>query len=558
MTQPAKKLNTQTGAELLVRSLEAQGVKYVFGIPGAKIDKVFDTLLDSKIETVVCRHEQNAAFIAGGIGRMTGKAGVALVTSGPGCSNLVTGLATANSEGDPVVAIGGAVTISNRLKQIHQSMDTVSLFRPITKFSAEIDSAEAVSEIVANAFRAAESGRPGAAFISAPQDIMTAEADGDVLTPAAPEILGPADSKTIAAAAALINGAERPVLMVGLLASQPRAAEAVHILLAKTRLPVVCTYQGAGLVPRELFESFGGRVGLFHNQPADKLLDAADVVVAVGYNPIEYEPGLWNKGRKRHLIDIDAVPADIDKDYRPQLELIGDIAATLEALAAQVEPKNSSADAKLLDDIARDRTEFAERAAGLNGVPIHPMRLVHELQNVLRDDMTLCLDMGSFHIWLARHLYSFRARQVLITNGQQTLGVSLPWAIAACLVRPSEKVISISGDGGFLFSAMELETAVRLKCNFVHLVWIDGSYDMVGIQEIAKYGRPSGVAFGPVDVVRFAEAFGAQGLKIETPDQVAPTLKKALAMQGPVVVGIPVDYRDNHRLMEMVHPGVLN
>jgi acetolactate synthase-1/2/3 large subunit len=558
MTQAAKKLSPQTGAELLVKSLEAQGVKYVFGIPGAKIDKVFDTLLDSNIKTVVCRHEQNAAFIAGGIGRMTGKAGVALVTSGPGCSNLVTGLATANSEGDPVVAIGGAVTISNRLKQIHQSMDSVSLFRPITKFSAEIDSAEAVSEIVANAFRAAESGRPGAAFISAPQDIMTAEADGDVLTPALPEMLGRADTEAIAAAAALINGAERPLLMLGLLSSQPRAAEAVHVLLAKTKLSVVCTYQGAGVVPRELFDRFGGRIGLFHNQPADKLLDAADVVVTVGYNPIEYEPGLWNKGRKRHLIHIDAVPADIDKDYRPQVELTGDIAATLHALAAQVEPKKSSTDAKLLSDIARDRTEFAERAAALNGVPIHPMRLVHELQNVLSDDMTLCLDMGSFHIWLARHLYSFRARQVLITNGQQTLGVGLPWAIAACLVRPSEKVISISGDGGFLFSAMELETAVRLKCNFVHLVWIDGSYDMVGIQEIAKYGRPSGVAFGPVDVVRFAEAFGAKGLKIETPDQVTPTLKKALAMQGPVVVGITVDYWDNHHLMEMVHPGVLN
>jgi len=558
MTQPAKKLNTQTGAGLLVKSLEAQGVEYVFGIPGAKIDKVFDTLLDSKIKTVVCRHEQNAAFIAGGIGRMTGKAGVALVTSGPGCSNLVTGLATANSEGDPLVAIGGAVSISNRLKQIHQSMDTVSLFRPITKFSAEIDSPQAVSEIVANAFRAAESGRPGAAFISAPQDIMTGETDGDVLTPIAAEMLGPADSKTVAAAAALINGAERPVLMLGLLASQPRAAEAVRALLAKAKLPVVCTYQGAGVVPRELFDRFGGRVGLFHNQPADKLLDAADTVVAVGYNPIEYEPGLWNKGCKRYLIHIDAVPADIDKDYRPQLELTGDIAATLHALADQVEPKKSVADVRLLSDIARDRTEFSERAAALNGVPIHPMRLVHELQSLLSDDMTLCLDMGSFHIWIARHLYSFRARQVLITNGQQTLGVGLPWAIAACLVRPSEKVMSISGDGGFLFSAGELETAVRLKCNLVHLVWIDGSYDMVGIQEMAKYGRLSGVNFGPVDVARFAESFGAKGLKIESTDQIGPTLKKALAMQGPVLIGIPVDYRDNHRLMEMLHPGVLN
>jgi acetolactate synthase-1/2/3 large subunit len=399
-----------------VKSLEARGVNYVFGIPGAKIDQVFDTRMDSTIKTVVCRHEQNAAFITGGIGRMTGKAGVALVTSGPGYSNLVTGLVTANPEGDPVVAIGGAVPAADRLKHIHQSMDIVSLFRPITTFSAEIDAPQAVSEVVANAFRAAESGRPGAAFISAPRDIMTGGADGDVQTPVAPEMLGPADADAIAAAAALINGAERPVLLLGLLASQPRAAEAVRVLLGNTKLPVVCTDQGAGVVPRDLFDRFGGRVGLFHNQPADKLLDAADVVIAVGYNAVEYEPGLWNKGRTRHLLHIDAVYADVDKDYRPQLELTGDIAATLRVLAAQVEQTTPSADAKLLSEIARERRQLAAQAAALNGVPIHPMRLVHELQQVLSDDMTLCVDMGSFHIWLARYLYSFRARQVLISR----------------------------------------------------------------------------------------------------------------------------------------------
>jgi acetolactate synthase-1/2/3 large subunit len=321
---------------------------------------------------------------------------------------------------------------------------------------------------------------------------------------------------------------------------------------------VVCTYQGAGVVPRELFDCFGGRIGLFHNQPADRLLDAADVVVTVGYNPVEYEPGLWNKGRERQLVHIDGVPAEIDKDYRPQLNLTGDIAATLRALAALIDRKTPSADIDLLSEIARDRTQFAQRAAAMNGVPIHPMRLVHELQDLLTNDVTLCLDMGSFHIWLARHLYSFRPRQVLITNGQQTLGVGLPWAIAACLVRPSDKVISISGDGGFLFSAGELETAVRLKCNLVHLVWIDGSYDMVRFQEMAKYGRASGVDFGPVDIVQFAESFGAKGLKIETPDEIAPTLKRALSTEGPAVIGIPVDYRDNHQLMEIVHPNVLN
>jgi acetolactate synthase-1/2/3 large subunit len=448
--------------------------------------------------------------------------------------------------------------MENRLKQIHQSMDTVSLFRPITKFSAEIDSPQAVSEVVANAFRAAESGRPGAAFISAPQDVMMSGADGEVLTPVSPHVLGPANADAIRTAAYLINKAERPVFLLGLLASQSRASEAIRALLANAKAPVICTYQGAGVVSRELFHYFGGRVGLFHTQPADRLLDAADLVVTIGYNPVEYEPGLWNKGRKRDLVHIAVTPADIDKNYRPRIELIGDIAATIQALAARVERNNPSPDAQLLDEIARDRKQFAKHAATLNGVPIHPIRLVHELQRILSDDMTLCLDMGSFHIWLARYLYSFRARQVLISNGQQTLGVGLPWAIAACLVRPGEKVISISGDGGFLFSAVELETAVRLKCNLIHLVWIDGSYDMVRFQEVAKYGRPSGVDFGPVDVVPFAQAFGAHGLRIETPDQIASTLQQALIMEGPVVIGIPVDYRDNHQLMETVHPGVLN
>jgi acetolactate synthase I/II/III large subunit len=548
---------TQTGADLLVKSLEAQGVEYIFGIPGAKIDNVFDTLLDSKIKTVVCRHEQNAAFIAGGIGRITGKAGVALVTSGPGCSNLVTGLATANSEGDPVVAIGGAVATADRLKQIHQSMDTVNLFRPITKFSAEVDSPDSVSEVIANAFRSAESGRPGAAFVSVPKDIMAGTAKGDILTPASPGILGPADADAINEAVRLIGNAKQPVLLLGLLASQPAAAQAIRGLLTKTKFPVVCTYQGAGVVPREHVDRFGGRVGLFHTQPADKLLDAADVVLAVGFNPIEYEPRLWNHDKKRDLIQLDVVPADIDKDYRPQLELTGNIAATIKELAMRLEGK-LPANSALLAEIVQGRAIFAQRAAALNGAPIHPMRLVKELQMLLSDDMTLCLDMGSFHIWLARHLYSFRARQILMTNGQQTLGVGLPWAIAACLVRPHEKVISISGDGGFLFSAMELETAVRLKCNLVHLVWIDGAYDMVGFQEVAKFGRTSGVDFGPVDVVRFAEAFGAKGLKIETPDQIASTIKQALTMQGPVIVGVPVDYRDNHQFMEIVHSGALN
>ena len=544
----------KTGAELLVESLEAQGVKHVFGIPGAKVDKVFDSLRDSSIETIVCRHEQNAAFIAGGIGRMTGKAGVVLVTSGPGVTNLTTGLITATSEGDPLVAIGGAVGLENALKQVHQSGDQVGLLRPVTKFSAEMDSPNSVAEVVANAFRAAESGRPGAAYINARMNIMVGEANGDVLTPVAPESLGPANAQAIAVAADLINRAQRPLLFLGMLASQPGNAQAVRELLRKTRLPVVSTYQAAGVVSHDLADLFGGRVGLFHTQPADHLLDAADLVITVGYDPIEYEPAQWNKGRKRNLIHVDGLRSDADRDYHPQIELTGDIAATLQVLSGELKSRTLTSELAFLKEIARNREEFTKAAIAKTGMPVHPMRLVHELQQLLTEDTTLCCDMGSFHIWLARHLYSFRPRQVLITNGQQTLGVALPWGIAACLVRPTEKVISISGDGGFLFSAMELETAVRLKCNLVHIVWIDGSYDMVRFQAMAKYGRASAVDFGPVDFVKYAEAFGARGVQIENPDQIAPSLKKALATSGPVIVGIPVDYRENFRLAQDLQP----
>jgi len=545
----------QTGAKLVVRTLEAQGVSHVFGIPGAKIDAVFDALVDSKIKTVVCRHEQNAAFIAGGIGRMTGKAGVAIATSGPGVSNLVTGLATANSEGDPIVALGGAAPTSESLKPVHQSLDGVSVLRPVTKYSVSVGSPDAVGEALANAFRAAESGRPGAAYVNLPKDIIAAPCAHDVLAPPKHSGLGPADSAAIAEAARLINAAENPVVLLGLLASKPANAEAVHEFIGRCKLPVVGTFQSAGALSAHLFENFGGRVGQLANQPADELLDSADLVITVGYDPIEYPPSEWNRTNPRKLIHVDVLPADLDNCYRPCVELQGNIAATLNQLTSLVKRAHRSAlSDKLLRQIMSHREELATAAAELAGKPIHPMRLVHELQPFLNTDVTLSLDMGSFHLWLARHLYSYNPRQILITNGQQTLGVALPWAIAASIIRPAEKVLSISGDGGFLFSAAELETAVRLKQNIVHMVWIDGSYDMVGVQEKVKYGRTSGVDFGPVDVVKYAEAFGATGLMIRSPEEITPVLKRALDYhKGPVLIGVHVDYRDNHKLFEMVN-----
>ena len=547
-------MNTpKNGAELVVQTLEARGVEYIFGVPGAKIDTVFNALVDSSIKTVVCRHEQNAAFIAGGIGRMTGRAGVCIATSGPGVSNLTTGLATANSEGDPIVALGGAVPMADGLKQIHQTMDAVSIMKPVTKFSATVGAPHAVTEVLNNAFRAAEGGRPGAAYVNLPMDVMMAPAGSRLLELPFKSGPGPADSGAIAEAGRLLTAAENPVVLLGLLASKPANAEAVRAFLEQNKLAVVGTFQSAGAVGEHLLESFGGRVGQIANQPADRLLASADLVVTIGYDPVEYWPPHWNKGNTRKIIHIDVLEPDLDAEYCPYVELTGDIAQTLVALTPLVNRRERSAlSDHILQAIAAERAHLAQQAALKDGIPIHPLRLVSELQKVLETDVTLCLDMGSFHLWLARYLYSFRARQVLISNGQQTLGVALPWGIAACLVRPHEKVISISGDGGFLFSSMELETAVRLKCNLVHMIWIDGSYDMVAEQEKLKYGRSSGCDLGPVDPEKYAEAFGAAGMMIRTPDEIAPTLKKALATVGPVIIGVNVDYSDNHKLFEMV------
>lgn len=383
---------------------------------------------------------------------------------------------------------------------------------------------------------------------------MAAPAKCGVITPPTHSAEGPADSAAVKEAARLINQAKRPVVLLGLLASKPENAAAIHELIASGRLPVVGTFQAAGAISANLFSSFGGRVGQLSNQPADKILAAGDLVITIGYDPVEFWPSIWNKGNKRTIVRLDLLPADIDNSYSPAVELIGDIAATIRLLTPLISHSAPDAVIKgLLDKIAEARQELARSSAAMNGTPIYPLRLVSELQHLLTPDTTLCLDMGSFHLWMARHLYSFRSRQMLISNGQQTLGVALPWAIAATLVRPAEKVLSISGDGGFLFSAMELETAVRLQSHLVHMIWIDGTYNMVAVQEEQKYGRPSGTTFGPMDPVKYAESFGAHGFMIQSPDQIQGVLKQAFDTPGPVLIGVHVDYRDNHKLFELVN-----
>ncbi|MFD3248415.1 acetolactate synthase AlsS [Rahnella aquatilis] len=543
------------GADLVVAQLEAQGVRHVFGIPGAKIDRVFDSLIDSHIKTIPVRHEANAAFMAGAVGRLTGKAGVALVTSGPGCSNLITGVATATSEGDPLVALGGAVKRADHVKQVHQTMDTVAMFRPVTKYSAEVTSSSALAEVLANGFRAAEFGRPGAAFISLPMDIVNEPAHGKLLT-SQPPVLGSAPHDAILQVAQLLKQAKNPVLLLGLMASQPRNAEAIRRLLHKSDLPVTSTYQAAGVIDQASFHRFAGRVGLFNNQAGDRLLRNADLVITIGYSPVEYEPVQWSNG-SAELVHIDVMPAETDSDYLPDVELVGDIADTLDLLTAQIQQRIdlSASSVAILEDRRQQRELLAQKGRSLNQFAIHPLRLVRAMQDIVNSDVTLCVDMGSFHIWIARYLYSFRARQVLISNGQQTMGVALPWAIGAALVDPGRKVVSVSGDGGFMQSSMELETAVRLGVNLLHIIWVDEAYNMVAIQEEKKYHRTSGIQFGPIDFKAYADAFGAKGFAVTSAETLESTLRAAMDVQGPAVVAVPVDYSDNALLMGQLEMG---
>lgn len=542
------------GANAIVDSLINHDVKFVFGIPGAKIDRVFELLEHSKNSRtpkfILTRHEQNAAFMAAGVGRITGKPGVVLTTSGPGASNLATGLVTATAEGDPVLAISGQVQRTDLLRLTHQSMKNAALFEPITKYSAEVQEPENISEVIANAYQEAEAAKQGASFVSVPQDVTDAEVKTSVIAPLEAPKLGPASPIESTLLSQRIKAAKLPVLLLGMRASDPETTNAIRRLIAETHLPVVETFQGAGIIPRELEDDFFGRVGLFRNQPGDQLLKKSDLVIAIGYDPIEYEPRNWNSDRSANIVVIDSMRAEIDKNYQPERELVGDISQTLDFLLPYMKGYSMPEESKDYLDSLRKTLQKRDTPPTVtkDQIKSHPLSIIQALQDRVTDDMTVTVDVGSFYIWMARHFRSYELRHLLFSNGMQTLGVALPWAISAALVRPNTKIVSMSGDGGFMFSSQDLETAVRLGLNIVHIIWNDGNYDMVKFQEEMKYGDSAAVKFGPIDFVKYAESFGAKGYRVEKAADLNKVLDQAFKEQGPTIVDVPVDYSFNQTL----------
>lgn len=555
--------SSYTGADSILDSLINHDVEYIFGIPGAKIDLLFEQLEHSnwarKPRLIITRHEQNAAFMAAAVGRITGKPGVVLTTSGPGVGNLATGLVTATAEGDPVLAIGGQVPRNDLLRLTHQSMRNADLFEPITKYSVEVQEPENISEVLANAYRAAESSKQGASFVSFPQDVVNAPVSTRPIQPLKKPILGPASPDEIKKLAEAIKNAQLPVLLLGMRASSPEVTQAVRQLVKESDLPVVETFQGAGIISHDLEDHFYGRVGLFRNQPGDKLLKHSDLVITVGYDAIEYEPRNWNAEGDGKILVIDDSPSEIDHNFEPEKELVGDIAQTINLLTPHLAGYQISNDGEQYLEQLREQQNQQDLPpeAESDTQRIHPLSLISALQYRVDDEMTVSVDVGSFYIWMARHFRSYQPRHLLFSNGMQTLGVALPWAISAALLRPGHKSVSVSGDGGFLFSAQELETAVRENLDIVHIIWNDGHYDMVKFQEELKYGKAAGVNFGPVDFVKLAESYGAKGLRVDGPADLGKKLDEAFQTKGAVVVDIPVDYRDNVKLGQSLLPDQL-
>ena len=547
-------------AQRVLETLSAYGIQYIFGVPGAKIDPVYDALADVGPQLVVCRHEQNAAFMAAAVGRLTGTPGVALVTSGPGTTNLATGLITATTEQDPMVAICGAVNRADRLKRTHQSMDAVAALKPFTKYTGEVNDPDNVPEAVANAIRAALAPPRGAAAVVLPADVSAAATSAAIVEPSPVPPLGAAPADRISHAVNMIRAAQRPVLFVGVRAGDPEPCAALRELLAVADLPVVETFQAAGVVSRELEDHFVGRVGLFRNQPGDILISHADVLVTVGFDPVEYDPRFWNSYPTRTLIHIDEIPADIDNHYQPTLELRGDIAATLTAM---IQPLSGL---RLNDIVSAGVTE--QRAAlrkidaeahnrPQTDVGVNPAALVLKIRDLIDDDATIACDIGSHYIYMARHFRVYQPRRLLFSDGQQTLGVALPWAMAAAMVRPGTQVVSVSGDGGFLFSAQELETATRLGLSFTHVIMRDNTYNMVAFQEQLKYGRTSGVQLGDYDIVHYAAAFGAKGIRVSGLTEFEAAFKQSLNEPGVTIIDVHVDYTRNTELFAELHDDVV-
>ena len=535
-------------AELLVKCLENEGVKVVFGIPGEENLAVMNALARSNIRFITVRHEQGAAFMADVYGRLTGHAGVCLATLGPGATNLITGVADANSDGAPLVAITGQVSTDKIHLTAHQFLDLTKMFEPVTKRTKLVMRPDSIAEITRLAFKYAEGeGKPGATHIDLPVDVSLQDVPENE-TPL--HRAGPnpesASLEHIEIAAGLIFRSQNPVILVGSDAVREDASEALTEMAETLHIPVVNTMMAKGMIPYTSPYSLW-TVGIPQKDYANRVLENADLLICVGYDIVEYAPQRINPTRKTPILHINTMPAHINKYYQTTCEVVGDISDSLHRITLRTyRTQEPTAALAIREQLVAEHESYAADAS----FPMKPQRVLSDVRKVMRPGDILLSDVGAHKMWIARHYNCYKPKTCLISNGFATMGFSLPGALAAKLVSPDKRVLVVTGDGGFMMNSQELETAVREHLPFVVLVFVDGGYGLIKWKGMDKFGETHYCDFTNPNLVAYAEAMHCKGYRINAAEELLPTLEDAFKQDVPALIECPIDYTENGKLTQ--------
>ena len=532
-------------SDLFVRALENEGVDRIFALPGEENLDLVESIRESKIELVLVRHEQAAAFMAATYGRLTGKPGVCLTTLGPGALTLTTGAAYALLGAMPMIMITGQKGILSSRQARFQIVDMIATMRPLTKVARQIVSAQTIPTIVRDAFRVASEERPGPVHLELPEDIAGAECEMLQLVPRHEAPLPIAGPAALDEAAAAIMKAERPLVMLGAATSRPRCSSQLADFVVRTKIPFFTTQMGKGTVPGT--ELYLGTAALSDRDYVHEAIERADLIVTVGHDTVEKPPFLMSAdgdGGPR-VVHVGYQPAHVEQVYFPEVEVIGDLGLSLRALADRLEGKLPNAQALLplrkgiLERIAARATEDR----------FTPQRIVHDVRKVMPPDGILALDNGMYKIWFARNYRTQLANTLLLDNALATMGAGLPSAMTAAMLYPKRRVMAVCGDGGFMMNSQELETAVRTKLDLVVLILEDHAYGMIRWKQAVDEFPDFGMTFGNPDCVKYAEAYGAKGTRVTAIEDLAPKLEAAFTGGGVHIVVVPIDYSENKRVL---------
>ncbi len=536
------------GAELFIRALENEGVKYIFAVPGEENLAFIEALRNSSIQLILNRHEQAAGFMAATYGRLTGQVGVCLSTLGPGATNLVTAAAYAQLGGMPMMMISGQKPIKSSKQGLFQILDVVDLMRPLTKYTRQISNANTIPAKVREAFRLASEERPGAVHLELPEDIAAETPASDTHIFAPSDARRPsASQKSLEMACEMLREARHPLIMIGAGANRKRVSQALLHLINVTGIPFFTTQMGKGVVD-ERHPGYLGNAALSSGDFVHCAIDRADLVINVGHDVVEKPPFFMTPGGKK-VIHVNFSGADVDPVYFPQHEVVGDIANSVEYLAEHCGQCANHDFAGLMEVKQAVDAHLQERAEDTR-FPVIPQRIVHDVRQVMPDDGIIALDNGMYKLWFARNYPAYDNNTVLLDNALASMGAGLPSAMMAAMLYPDLKVMAVCGDGGFMMNSQELETAVRLKLNLVVLIINDNAYGMIKWKQGQEGFTDFGLDYGNPDFVTYARAYGAEGHRIERAEDLQPTLAGALAAGGVHLVEVPVDYSENHRVFD--------